>query len=68
MSFWGPAQWVIAAYLTAVVVGTPFLRYQMMNSGAQGFVPWRDFWSTWAIDALSKLALVALLYWGGFWS
>lgn len=67
MNSWGAAQWIVAAYLTAVVIGTPVLRSLMISSGAKGFVPWRDFWGKWSIDFLIKVALVAVLYWGGFW-
>lgn len=69
MNSWEAAQWIIAGYLTAVLVGTPVLRSVMMSKdGAAGFVPWREFWAKWGTDAATKVALVAVLYWGGFWS
>ncbi|TDW21056.1 hypothetical protein EV128_12225 [Rhizobium azibense] len=68
MYSWGAAQWIVAVYLPLVTVGVPLLRYLMMDSGARGFVPWREFWSKWGGDFALKLALVGLLFWGGFWA
>lgn len=67
MFSFGWPQMVVYGYLFLTVTGTPALRFAMMRSGGRGFVSWGDFWKTWTIDALLKLALVACLYFGGFW-
>lgn len=68
MNSWGAAQWIIAGYLTVVAIGAPALRSLMIKSGAKGFVPWGEFWAKWGSDVTTKVALVAVLFWGGFWS
>lgn len=61
-------QWLVGGYISLVLIGTPVIRVIMINNGATGFVPWREFWGRWSIDAVLKAALVGVLYWGGFWS
>lgn len=67
MHSFGYPQWILASWLTLVVIGAPIIRAIMIRYGATGFVPWRDFWKTWAADIIGKAALVGLLHFGGFW-
>jgi hypothetical protein len=67
MYSFGVAQWVLAVWLGLVVLGTPVLRLVMIRNGAQGFVPWREFWGKWTVDFVLKSILVGLLWVGGFW-
>lgn len=64
----GLPQWVLAGCLLAIVIGTPVSRFAMMKFGATGFVSWREFWPVWLADLFGKGVLVAILFWGGFWS
>jgi len=68
MFSFGWAQMVLAGYLAIVSCGPPVVRAAMIRQGATGFVPWREFWSKWGAGFAVRLALAAVLYWGGFWS
>lgn len=61
-------QIIIPAYVVLVSVGAPIIRAVQMKRGLPGFSKWSEFWSMWSVDLFVKLALLALLYWGGFWN
>ena len=61
MEHWGGAQWVLATLLAVSV----FLPVSMKCAGFSK----RADWGTWYASALvSRLGLIAILWWGGFWS
>lgn len=68
MFSFGAPQWILAVYLAAMVIGPPIARYLMIDGGAKGFNSWREYWGKWSADFFGKVALVAILYWGGFWA
>jgi hypothetical protein len=64
----GVPQIILALYLIVIIIGAPVARYLMIDGGAKGFCPWREYWGTWSADLVGKIVLVAILFWGGFWS
>lgn len=66
---WHGAQWVLATWLVLNVVVPPILRAALIR---QGYEPeaGKDnarYIGARVADLMAKLALVGVLYWGGFW-
>lgn len=64
---WGGAQWVLATWLVLNVVAPPLLRAAMIRQGYQPENDTAHYIGRRVFDLIGKLALVALLAWGGFW-
>jgi hypothetical protein len=64
---WQGAQWVLATFLLGSVVLPPVIRYGLILNDYTPKTDWRTYLGSRVGDFLVKAALVAILFWGGFW-